>query len=84
VPAVSAHAVRRRRLAVHRQAAGESGRNGNTGGQYICADLDYSRRVRTDIPPWLQTWDPDEVIFERTAALQSRLDGFADHVLRAT
>ncbi len=29
---------------------GEAGRNGNTVGQYICADLDCSRRVRTDIP----------------------------------
>ncbi len=64
--------------------AREAGRNGNTVGQYICADLGCSQRVRTDIPPWLRTRDPDEVIFERAAALQSRLDGFADHVLRAT
>ena len=63
--------------------AGAAGRNGNTVGQYICADLGCSRRVRTEIPPWLRTHDPGEVIHERAAALRSRLDGFADHVLGA-
>jgi hypothetical protein len=63
--------------------AGAAGRNGNTVGQYICADLGCSRRVRTEIPPWLRTRDPGEVIHERADALRSRLDGFADHVLGA-
>ncbi len=62
--------------------AGEAGRNGNTVGQYVCADLDCSRRVRADIPPWLRDRDPGAVVLERAAALQTRLDGFADHVLR--
>ena len=62
--------------------AGEAGRNGNTIGQYICADLDCSRRVRTEIPPWLRDRDPDEVLPVRIAALQARVDGFADHVMR--
>jgi hypothetical protein len=63
--------------------AGEPGRNGNTVGQYVCADLDCSRRVRTDIPPWLRTRDPDEVVAERAEELRLRLDAFADQVLRA-
>lgn len=62
--------------------AGEAGRNGNTVGQYICADLDCSRRVRTEIPPWLRDRDPDEVLPARIASLQAKLDGFADHVMR--
>jgi hypothetical protein len=39
--------------------AGQAGRNGNTVGQYICADLRCSQRIRTDIPPWLRSRDPD-------------------------
>ncbi len=62
--------------------AGEAGRNGNTVGQYICADLACSRRVRTDIPPWLRDCDPVEVVRQRASTLQDRLNGFADHVLR--
>jgi hypothetical protein len=62
--------------------AGEAGRNGNTVGQYICADLDCSRRVRTEIPPWLRDRDPDEVLPARIASLQARLDAFAEHVMR--
>ena len=38
---------------------GEAGRNGNTVGTYICADLGCSRRARTEIPPWLQDRNPD-------------------------
>ncbi len=62
--------------------AGEAGRHGNTVGQYVCADLDCSRRVRTDIPPWLRDRDPGEVVPERASALQDRLNGFAERVLR--
>jgi hypothetical protein len=61
---------------------GEAGRNGNTIGQYICADLDCSRRVRTEIPPWLRDRDPDEVLPTRIASLRANVDGFADHLLR--
>lgn len=62
--------------------AGEAGRNGNTVGQYVCADLACSRRVRTEIPPWLRDRDPDEVVAERVAELRRRLDTFVGHVLR--
>jgi hypothetical protein len=61
--------------------AGEAGRNGNTIGQYICADLDCSRRVRTETPPWLRDRDPDDVLPARIASLRARLGGFADHVV---
>jgi FBP C-terminal treble-clef zinc-finger len=51
---------------------GESGRNGNTVGTYICAD----------IPPWLRDRDPDQVIRERAAELQERVAGFVESVRR--
>jgi hypothetical protein len=55
---------------------GEAGRNGNTVGTYMCADLACSRRVRTDIPPWLLERDPAEVVAERAAELRERVRGF--------
>jgi hypothetical protein len=59
---------------------GEAGRNGNTVGTYICADLGCSDRVRTDIPPWLQPREPAEVIAERAAELRERVAGFVSAV----
>ena len=59
---------------------GEAGRNGNTVGTYICADLGCSDRVRTDIPPWLQLREPAEVIAERAAELRERVAGFVSAV----
>jgi hypothetical protein len=61
---------------------GEAGRNGNTVGTYICADLGCSGRVRTEIPPWLADRDPDEVVAERAAELRERVLGFLDAVRR--
>ena len=61
---------------------GEAGRNGNTVGTYICADLRCSIRVRTEIPPWLQDRNPDEVIEERAMDLRERVTGFLDSVRR--
>jgi hypothetical protein len=62
--------------------AGEAGRNGNTVGTYICADLGCSARARTDVPPWLRERDPDEVAAERAAQLRTRARGFLDAVRR--
>jgi hypothetical protein len=59
---------------------GEAGRNGNTVGTYICADLGCAQRVRTEIPQWLRERDPDEVVAERTAELRRRVHGFLDSV----
>jgi FBP C-terminal treble-clef zinc-finger len=61
---------------------GEAGRNGNTVGTYICADLDCSSRVRTEIPPWLQERNPAEVVAERANELRERVLGFVAAVRR--
>jgi FBP C-terminal treble-clef zinc-finger len=61
---------------------GEAGRNGNTVGTYICADLRCSYRVRTEIPPWLQQRDPAEVVAERAMELRERAEGFLAAVRR--
>jgi hypothetical protein len=61
---------------------GEAGRNGNTVGTYMCADLGCAERVRTEIPPWLQDRDAAEVVAERTAELRERVRGFVDAVRR--
>jgi hypothetical protein len=51
---------------------GAAGRNGNTVGTYMCADLGCAERVRTEIPPWLQ----DRDLAERAAELRQRVSGF--------
>lgn len=61
---------------------GAAGRNGNTVGTYICADLRCSDRVRTDIPPWLRQRDPGEVVAERAAELRERAEAFLAAVRR--
>ncbi|MGY1744140.1 FBP domain-containing protein [Blastococcus sp. SYSU D00695] len=61
---------------------GEAGRNGNTVGTYICADLQCAQRTRTEIPPWLAERDPDEVVAERSLELRQRVQGFLDSVHR--
>jgi hypothetical protein len=62
--------------------SGEAGRNGNTVGTYVCADLGCSARVRTDIPPWLRERDPGEVVAERSEQLRTRARAFLDAVRR--
>ena len=61
---------------------GAAGRNGNTVGTYMCADLGCADRVRTEIPPWLQDRNPAEVVVERAAELRERVHGFVDAVRR--
>ena len=62
--------------------SGEAGRNGNTVGTYMCADLGCADRVRTEIPPWLADRDPAEVVAERAAELRERVAGFVEAVRR--
>ncbi|SOE00670.1 FBP domain-containing protein [Blastococcus haudaquaticus] len=62
--------------------SGEAGRNGNTVGTYMCADLGCAERVRSEIPPWLLERDPAEVVAERAAELRERVAGFVDAVRR--
>ena len=61
---------------------GEAGRNGNTVGTYVCADLACSARARTEIPAWLRDRDPVEVAEERAAELRERALGFLTAVRR--
>ena len=61
---------------------GAAGRNGNTVGTYMCADLGCADRVRTEIPSWLRERDPAEVVAERAAELQERVQGFVGAVRR--
>jgi hypothetical protein len=61
---------------------GEAGRNANTVGTYICADLGCAGRARTEIPPWLRDRDPEEVAAERTAELRERVHAFLGAVRR--
>lgn len=62
--------------------AGEAGRNGNTVGTYICADLGCSDRARHEIPQWLRERDPLEVGEERAADLRDRVAAFVVSVRR--
>ena len=61
---------------------GAAGRNGNTVGTYMCADLGCADRVRTEIPPWLQDRNPAEVVAERAAECRVRVHGFVEAVRR--
>lgn len=61
---------------------GAAGRNGDTVGTYMCADLGCAARVRTDVPPWLLDRDPAEVVAARAAELRERVRGFVDAVRR--
>jgi hypothetical protein len=61
---------------------GAAGRNGNTVGTYMCADLGCADRVRTEIPAWLRERDPAEVVAERAVELRERVHGFVEAVRR--
>ena len=61
--------------------AGEAGRNGDTVGTYVCADLGCAARARTEIPPWLHDRDPLLVGEERVAELRGRVGEFLAAVL---
>ena len=61
---------------------GAAGRNGNTVGTYMCADLGCAARVRTEIPSWLRERDPAEVVAEQAAELSERVQGFVEAVRR--
>ncbi len=61
--------------------AGEAGRDGNTVGTYICADLACSLTIRIAPPAYDMQPDPAEIIERRIATLQTRLGAFTDTVL---
>jgi hypothetical protein len=62
--------------------AGAAGRNGDTVGTYVCADLGCAHRVRTEIPPWLRDRNPAEVVVELAAGLRERALAFLGSVRR--
>jgi FBP C-terminal treble-clef zinc-finger len=61
--------------------AGEAGRNGNTVGTYICADLACSILIRIAPPASDMHPAPEEIIASRAAGLTARLDAFVGQVL---
>ena len=61
--------------------AGEAGRNGNTVGTYICADLACSIIIRIAPPASDLHPAPEEIIASRAAGLTARLDAFVGRVL---
>jgi hypothetical protein len=61
--------------------AGEAGRDGNTVGTYICADLACSLTIRIVPPAYDMQPDPAEIVERRIATLQTRLGAFTDTVL---
>jgi len=61
--------------------AGESGRNGNSVGTYICDDLACSIIIRILPAPHPMQPSLDEVLAKRTAGLVERVQNFTDSVL---
>ncbi len=63
--------------------AGQAGREGNTVGTYICADLACSILIRIVPPPSQAQPDPDRVVAARAEALLARVRSFTEGVMRA-
>ncbi|HEY8590383.1 MAG TPA: FBP domain-containing protein [Naasia sp.] len=61
--------------------AGEAGRDGNTVGTYICADLACSLTIRIAPPAYEMQPDPAEIVGRRIEVLRTRLGAFTDTVL---
>lgn len=62
--------------------AGHAGRELNTVGTYICADLTCSAQVRVPLPPTPQRPDPAVATAQAIAGLHERMGGFVASVLR--
>jgi hypothetical protein len=63
--------------------SGEAGRNGDTVGTYICADLGCSAIIRIAPPAAPMQLPPEEVVQRRIEGLEKRLGAFTDGVLGA-
>lgn len=63
--------------------AGQSGRDGNTVGTYICADLACSLIIRITPPKMPMQPDPAEIIARRADGLLTRVQNFTADVLTA-
>jgi hypothetical protein len=62
--------------------AGQAGRDGNTVGTYICADLACSTIIRIVPPPSDMQPDPEFIVASRAAGLLNRLNSFTSEVLK--
>jgi hypothetical protein len=63
--------------------AGQAGRDGNTIGTYICADLSCSTIIRIVPPPSDFLPRPTDVVSDRSSGLLARLDNFTQELLPA-
>jgi hypothetical protein len=62
--------------------AGQAGRDGNTVGMYICADLACSLIIRI-VPPKLPMQpDPSEIVARRAEGLLNRVQSFTADVMK--
>ena len=64
--------------------AGRSGRDGNTVGTYICADLACSLIIRITPPASPMQPDPAEVVAKRAEGLLTRVQNFTADILKTT
>jgi hypothetical protein len=62
--------------------AGDAGRNGNTVGVYICADLACSLIIRITPPKLPMQPDPEEIVARRAEGLLARVQGFTADVMK--
>jgi hypothetical protein len=63
--------------------SGDAGRNGDTVGTYICADLGCSAIIRIAPPAAPMQLPPEEVVQRRIEGLEKRLEAFTGSVLGA-
>ena len=62
--------------------AGEAGRNGNSVGTYICADLACSLIIRITPPKLPRQPDPAEIVARRAQGLLDRVNNFTADVMK--
>lgn len=63
--------------------AGQAGRDGNSVGTYICADLACSTIIRILPPASDMQPSPADIVASRAAGLLARLDSFTTEVLKS-
>jgi hypothetical protein len=62
--------------------AGQAGRDGNTVGTYICADLACSLIIRITPPASALPVDPAEIVARRAEGLLSRVQNFTADIMK--
>ena len=64
--------------------AGQAGRDGNSIGTYICADLACSHMIRVLPPPHPMQIPRAELLAQRSQSLLARVQGFTADVMAAS